>query len=348
MPHYNLALLGFGNVGRAFARLLVRKRETLQTDHGITFSITGIATGSKGRAVDPGGLDIEKALALVEAGEPLAGMSRSFRLRSGQAPVADNFDFIARSEAHVLFENTPVNYETGRPAVDHIRTALQMGMHAITANKGPVVHALDELEALAAAGGVRFFYEGTVMDGAPIFSLFRGALPAAEVRAIKGVLNSTTNLILTRMEAGDTFEAAVAAAQAIGVAETDPSGDIDGWDAAIKIAALASVLMGARLKPAEVDREGIRGIGPAEIARAKAEGKRWKLVCTAERDGESVRARVAPELVGVASPMYGVEGTTSIVQFETDVLGRLSIVEEDPGKETTAYALLADFIHAVV
>jgi homoserine dehydrogenase len=327
MTHYNLALLGF------------RKRETLQADHGITFSFTGIATGSKGRLVDPAGLDIEKALALIEAGETLEGLYKS--------RVADNFDFIARSEAHVLFENTPVNYQTGQPAVDHLRTALGMGMHAITANKGPVVHALDELEELAAASGVRFFYEGTVMDGAPIFSLFRGALPAAEVRAIKGVLNSTTNLMLDRMEAGDTFDQAVAAAQALGVAETDPSGDVDGWDAAIKIAALASVLMGVRLKPSDVDREGIRGVGPAEIAEAVAAGKRWKLVCTAEREGDGVQARVAPELVGVESPMYGVTGTTSIIQFETDVLGRLSIVEEDPGKETTAYGLLADFIHAV-
>jgi homoserine dehydrogenase len=345
MSHFNLALLGFGNVGQALARLLLRKRDALKADYDITFAFTGVATGSKGRAVDPGGLDIERALALVEAGEPLDVLSR--------ARVADNFDFIARSEAQVLFENTPVNYQSGQPAVDHLRAALQMGMHALTANKGPVVHALDELEALAAASGVRFFYEGTVMDGAPIFSLFRGALPAVEVRAIKGVLNSTTNLMLDRMEAGDTFDQAVAAAQAIGVAETDPSGDIDGWDAAIKIAALASVLMrsrltpGVRLKPAEVDREGIRGIGPEEIARAKAEGKRWKLVCTAERQGDGVRARVAPELVGVESPMYGVAGTTSIVQFDTDVLGRLSIVEEDPGKETTAYGLLADFIHAV-
>lgn len=339
MTHYPLALLGFGNVGQALARLLLRKRETLKADHGITFSFTGIATGSRGRAVDPDGLDIEGALARVAAGGSIDGLSRS--------PVADNFDFIARSEARVLFENTPVNYQTGQPAVDHIRTALGMGMHALTANKGPVVHALDELEDLAAANGVRFFYEGTVMDGAPIFSLFRGALPAVEVRAIKGVLNSTTNLMLDRMEAGDTFDQAVAAAQAIGVAETDPSGDVDGWDAAIKIAALASVLMGVRLKPADVDRVGIRAIGPAEIAAAKAAGRRWKLVCTAERMGETVRAKVAPEQVGVESPMYGVTGTTSIVQFETDVLGRLSIVEEDPGKETTAYGLLADFINAV-
>jgi homoserine dehydrogenase len=230
---------------------------------------------------------------------------------------------------------------------NHIRMALGMGMHALTANKGPVVHALDELTELAEASGVRFFYEGTVMDGAPIFSLFRGALPAVEVLSIRGVLNSTTNLMLDRMEAGDTFDQAVAAAQAIGVAETDPSGDVDGWDAAIKIAALASVLMGNRLKPAEVDREGIRAIGPAEIAAAKTAGRRWKLVCTAERTADGIRAKVAPEQVGIESPMYGVTGTTSIVQFETDVLGRLSIVEEDPGKETTAYGLLADFIHAV-
>ena len=339
MPNYNLSLLGFGNVGRALARLLLDKEETLRTEYDINFRITGIATGSRGRAVDPGGLDIRKALALVESGKPLDGLSRT--------PVADNYEFIAASEADVLFENTPVNYQTGRPAVDHIRLALSMGMQALTANKGPVVHARDELLALAAANGVRFYHEGTVMDGAPIFSLFREALPAAQVLAIRGVLNSTTNLMLDKMEAGSSFEEAVAEAQRIGVAETDPSGDIDGWDAAIKISALASVLMGVRVVPADVDRTGIRGLTPEDIAQAKAAGERWKLVCTAERVGEGIRARVAPERVGVDSPMYGVRGTTSIVQFETDVLGRLSIVEEDPGKETTAYGLLADFINAV-
>ena len=339
MSTYNLSFLGFGNVGRALARLLLDKQEILRVDHDITFRITGIATGSKGRAVDPGGLDIERALERVAAGESIDGLSR--------IPVADNFEFIAASEADVLFENTPVNYQSGQPAVNHIRTALSMGMHALTANKGPVVHARDELLELAAANGVRFYHEGTVMDGAPIFSLFREALPAAEVLAIRGVLNSTTNLMLDMMETGSTFGEAVAEAQRVGVAETDPSGDIDGWDAAIKISALASVLMGVRLVPADVDRTGIRGLTPEDIAGAKAAGQRWKLVCTAVRDGDVVRARVAPERVGVDSPMYGVRGTTSIVQFETDVLGRLSIVEEDPGKETTAYGLLADFINAV-
>jgi homoserine dehydrogenase len=216
-------------------------------------------------------------------------------------------------------------------------------MHVSTANKGPVVHAYHELKALAAAKGRQFFHESTVMDGAPIFSLFRGALPGAQLQSFKAVLNSTTNLILTRMESGESFDDAVRYAQQIGIAETDPSGDIDGWDAAIKIAALATVLMDKPLKPGDVDRTGIRAITPEMVLAAKAEGKRYKLVCTAERDGDQVRGKVAPELVPVTSPMYGLEGTTSLIQFNTDVLGELTLIESDPGPHTTAYGLLADF-----
>jgi homoserine dehydrogenase len=185
------------------------------------------------------------------------------------------------------------------------------------------------------------------MDGAPIFSLFREALPAARLLGFRGVLNSTTNLILTLMEKGESFDSAVAYAQKIGIAETDPSGDIDGWDAAVKVAALATVLMDTPLKPQQVDRQGIRGITTAEIAQARAAGKRWKLVCSARRTPEGILGRVAPEMVEVASPLYGVEGTTSVVQFESDVLGQLSVVESDPGPHTTAYGLLADFLNAV-
>jgi homoserine dehydrogenase len=207
------------------------------------------------------------------------------------------------------------------------------------------VHAYQELTDLAKASGRKFYFESAVMDGAPIFSLFREALPAAQLRGFKGVLNSTTNLILNRMEEGESFEQAVAYAQEIGVAETDPSGDIGGWDAAVKVAALVTVLMGIPLKPDQVERTGIRRITHAEIERAHQGGRRWKLVCSAERDGAGVRARVAPEMVSPESPLYQVTGTTSIVQFETDVLGLLSVVEENPGPHTTAYGLLADFIN---
>ena len=340
MSHYRLALLGFGNVGQALARLLQQKQADILEQYGITFSVTGIATGRHGAAIDPDGIPLETALEIMQVGEKLDRLSR--------LPLpADNLSFIRQCPADVLFENTPVDYASGQPAIDHLAAALNHGMHAITANKGPVVHAYRQLSDLAASQGRKFYFESTVMDGAPIFSLFRGALPAARLLSLRGVLNSTTNLILNRMEVGESFEQAVAYAQAIGIAETDPSGDIDGWDAAIKVAALITVLMDVPFKPAQVERQGIRGITPVNIERARGQGKRWKLVCSAERDGDNVRARVAPQMVGVDSPMYGVDGTTSIVQFETDVLGLLSVIESDPGPHTTAYGLLADFLNAV-
>ncbi|MCS6994939.1 MAG: homoserine dehydrogenase [Anaerolineales bacterium] len=339
MPHYKLALLGFGNVGRALAQLLLRKRTELNERYDITFSVTGIATGRHGIAINPNGIDLEGALDLFRTGRTLDLLSKR--------KVTNSLDFIQECGADVLFENSPVNYETGQPAIDHVRAALEQGMHVATANKGTVVHAYHELKALAAEKGKRFFFESTVMDGAPIFSLFRGALPGAQLKAFRAVLNSTTNLILTRMENGDTFDGAVRYAQQIGIAETDPSGDIDGWDAAIKVAALATVLMDTPLKPQQVERTGIREITPAHIAAAKAEGKRYKLICTAEKDGDTVRGRVAPELVSLASPFASVEGTTSIIEFQTDVLGNLTLIETDPGPHTTAYGLLADFLNAV-
>ncbi len=335
MPHYKLALLGYGNVGKALARLLLAKQADLKAEFDITFSVTGIATGRHGAAINPLGIDLEQALRAE-----LPGLSA--------APVPqDSFDFIRRCGAEVLFENTPVNYETGQPAVDHLRLALELGMHAITANKGPVVHAYQDLSGLAARQGRRFFFESAVMDGAPIFSLFREAIPTARLQVLYGVLNSTTNMILSRMENGEAFDQAVAYCQQIGIAETDPSGDVDGWDASVKVAALATVLMGVPVKPQEVERTGIRGIGPAEIEAARQQGKRWKLVCSARRTAHGVQAKVSPEQIGADSPLYRVDGTTSIVQFETDVLGKLSLIEADPGPHTTAYGLLADFINAV-
>ena len=209
------------------------------------------------------------------------------------------------------------------------------------------MHGYDELTAVAKANNVHFYFESTVMDGAPVFSLARSGLPAGDVTAFKGLLNSTTNLILTQMENGDSFDEAVAHAQGLGIAETDPSGDVDGWDAAIKVAALVTVLMGIPFKPGDVDRKGIGDINSDEIEKAREQGKRWKLVCSAERHGDHVHARVAPEMVGPESPLYIINGTTSIVQFETDVLGDLSLIEADPGPHTTAYGLLADFVNAV-
>jgi homoserine dehydrogenase len=336
MKHYKLALLGFGNVGKALVQLLLDKENELAEGYAITFSVTGIYTRSHGCAINPKGIDLRQALEV----------DRLNSLSTLTAPE-NGMDFIKSCQADVLFENSPVNYETGQPAVDHLRTALTCGMHAVTANKGPVVHAYRELTDLAQQNGRRFFFESAVMDGAPVFSLFRETLPAARLIRFRGILNSTTNLMLTRMEQGDSFAEAVAHCQRVGIAETDPSGDIDGWDAAVKVAALATVLMDVPIKPQQIERQGIRQIGPNEVKLAKEQGKRWKLVCTAERHGAGIQARVYPELIGPESPLYSVEGTTSIIQFETDVLGRLTLIEENPGPQTTAYGCLADWLNAV-
>jgi len=340
LKSYKFALLGFGNVGQAFARLLQRKALTLNDEYGIAFLVTAIATGSHGRAINPAGIDLDTAVELMQQGGSLD------KLSIVPAPV-DNIEFIRASGADVLFENSPVSYADGQPALTHIRTALEAGMHAVTANKGPVVHGYHELTRLAGEHGVRFLFESTVMDGAPVFGVAREAIPAAKFSRIQGVLNSTTNLILTRMEVGESFDQAVAYAQSIGIAETDPSGDVDGWDASVKISALITVLMDTPFTPDKVDRQGIRAITPEKIAEAKAAGKRWKLICTAERQGGAIKATVAPQMVGPDTAMYTLEGTTSIVTMESDVLGPLSLLESDPGPHTTAYGLLADFINAV-
>ena len=290
------------------------------------------------------GIDVNKALELVESKQSIFPLS-SFDVQGSLA-------VIKHSQAHVMFENSPVDHHTGQPAIDHVRAALDAGQHVITANKGTVVHGYRELTALAKSKGRRFLFESTVLGGAPLFSVFRETFPLAELHSFKGILNATTNLILSRMENGKTFEEAVKYCQSIGIAETDPSGDVDGWDASIKVAALATVLMNTPLKPQQVDRTGIRGITPEMVKQAKAEGKRWKLVASAERDGDAVRARVAPELVEASSPLYGMMGSSTGLTFRTDVLPDYSVsVSERPGMkggpDETAYGLFADFINAV-
>jgi homoserine dehydrogenase len=340
MVEKKVILVGFGNVARALARLLIAKQETLQTQYGLTTRIVGIATAHHGMALAPAGIDIDAAIALVSAGLSLNSLST--------LPVpASILDFIHSSQADVLFENSPVNHHTGQPAIDHLRAGLECGMDAITANKGPVVHAYRELTDLAKSKGRRFLFESAVMDGAPIFSLFRGPLPAIEIKGFSGILNSTTNFILELMEQGKNFDEAVQFSQEAGLAETDPGADIDGWDASIKVAALATVIMGVPLKPNQVDRTGIRGITPAMVQDALKAGERWKLLCTARREGDNLITKVAPERVKANTPFYSINGSSSYVQFETDVLPGLGIVESNPGPETIAYGLLADLVNAV-
>jgi homoserine dehydrogenase len=331
-----LCLLGFGNVNRALVRLLDDRAAELR-ERGITWRITGIASRRLGWIANPGGMDHSLLARERVTVEDFAGERTSSNVR----------EWLTAARADVLFEATSLNVENGEPAVDHLRAALESGAHAITANKGPVVHAYRELRDLAMAHGKRFLFESTVLDGIPIFSLFGENLPAIHVKGFRGILNSTTNVILSGMEEGLSFDAALRRAQELGVAETDARHDIAGWDAAVKVTALAVVLMGEKLRPGDVEREGIEGLTGDEVRAARAAGTPYKLVCSARRTDRGVSAKVAPERLPLSDPLAWVAGTSSIVYFETDIFPGLCITEVNPGVYATAYGMLADFIRAV-
>jgi homoserine dehydrogenase len=330
----NLALIGFGNVGKEFVRLLIAKQAVLRDQYDLEWKLVGVASRRIGWIADSRGLDAAALLAGQFPEVPVWRRPQNVR------------QWLEAADPHVFFEASSLDRRSGQPATEHIRAALESGAHAVTANKGPLVYAYRELSDLARARGRKFLFESTVMDGVPIFSLFPHALPAVEIRGFRGILNSTTNVVLTEIEKGLSLEEAVRRAQEIGVAETDPSDDLDGWDPAVKVAALANVVMGAGIRLDQVERVGIRSVAPEQIRAVRLNGMRYKLVCRGERTADGVRASVKPEQLSLSDPLAQLEGTTSAVRFDMDVFG-LSIIEHKPGVIATAYGLLADFIRAV-
>jgi homoserine dehydrogenase len=319
-------------VARAFLRMLISKETELRRKYDVRWRLTGVASRRIGWISDPDGMN------------PLAALAGHFpNERQSRRNVRE---WLEHGKVDVLFEMTSLNAPTGQPAMEHLIAALESGAHAITANKGPVVHGYRELTALAKERKRQFLFESTVMDGVPIFSLFSRGLPAADLRGFSGVLNSTSNVVLSEVERGRSFDEAVKRAQAMGVAETDPSQDLDGWDSAAKVAAIATVLMGVPTHINDVQRTGIRQLSEEKIRSVRAAGMRYKLVCRVERRGDGVDCRVSPELLLLSDPMAGLEGTSSAIRFDMDVFG-LSMVEHNPGLDATAYGLLADFLRAV-
>lgn len=310
------------------------KEPKLRDDYGIRWNLTGVASRRIGWIADSNGLD------------PSAALAQRWPEHCNAKAPQNVREWIAASQANVVFEASSLNRHTGQPAIDHLKAALESGAHAVSANKGPVVHAYRELCELARKNTRKFLFESTVMDGTPVFSLFPHSLPAVELRGFRGILNSTTNVVLTEMEKGLSLEQAVKKAQEIGVAETDPSDDLDGWDAAVKVAALTIVLMDASIKLEEIERIGIRTVASEQVREARAAGMRYKLICRAERANDGrVRASVKPEQLPMSDPLALLEGTTSALRLDMDVFG-LSIIEHKPGVIATAYGLLGDFIRA--
>jgi homoserine dehydrogenase len=330
-------------VNRTLVRLLANRAGELQERYGISFRIAGIASRSLGWIAEPDGLNIDGILATGTNAAVTDTEKRRLESPGAKTVYEQATNWLVAARADVLFEATSLNVETGQPAVDYIRAALESGAHAITANKGTVVHAYRALRDLAASKNKGFLFESTVMDGVPIFSLF-DQLPAVHLQGFHGILNSTTNVILSQMEQGLTFEEALKKAQELGIAETDATHDIDGWDAAVKTAALITVLMDTPIRLDQIHREGIRDLTPQAVRTARRDGWAFKLVCRARRTARGVEASVAPEKIVSTQPMAKITETSSYVYFETDIFPGLAITEENPGLYATAYGMLADLV----
>ncbi len=312
-----VALIGHGNVGKAFSRLLEKKRSAYP------FRIVGIHTARHGSAFNNKGLSLTP-----EFGEAAGSVG----------------EFLDRARPDVAIEITTLNPESGEPAVGHIRAALQRNIHVITANKGPIAHQYASLREQARLAQVEFRFESTVMDGAPVFNMVRNNLPGVKILGFTGSLNSTSKLVIEAMARGRTMEEGIKEAQAMGVAEADAGFDIDGWDSAAKAAALANVLMDAGTTPQKVERQGIRAITTAEVVALAAEHKTVLLVSRGELDGNTVRLQVRPEILPQSDLMATARGTSNLILFHTDLMGSVGTVAIQPGVEQTAYGLFSDLV----
>lgn len=337
----NLALAGFGNVARRFVRLL-REREQELAALGLEPVIVGISTKRHGTIFSARGIDA------VEQADRLERDARA-ELGDGVAtPIKDTFAMIGRTgdlwQPGALIETTVLDIAAGQPAIDHVRAAILSGLNVVTANKGPAAFAARALQAEAADRGVSLLFEGAVMDGVPVFNLVRETLPCARVLGFEGVVNTTTNQMLVAIERGESAASALARMQAEGIAEADPSLDLEGWDAAAKTAALANVLMDAGITPRDVDREGLGPDVDARVAAAASRGKRLKLMAAARLEDGRVRAEVKLREVDAGGAFGSLDGPANALRLDTDLVGPIVITQLEGSLTATAYALVSDLV----
>lgn len=334
---YRLALIGFGNVGQGFAQILRDQGAELARQFGIDLKIVAVSDPLKGSVYRPEGFAPADLLDAVQG-------RRSLETLPGAAHGWNAEQTILGCNADAIVELSYTDLKTGEPAASHIRQALARRMHAVTTNKGPIALHYPELSALARQNGVQIGIEGTVMSGTPTIRLATDLLGVSGIRRVQGIVNGTTNYILTQMETGSSYADALAEAQAHGYAEADPTADVEGFDAAGKVVILANVLMGAAITMKDVDREGITGLTSADIASARANGERWKLIAAVEKIADGVEVSVRPTRLPITHPLASVSGPTNAITFTTSLLGDVTLIGPGAGRMATGYAILCDLL----
>ena len=333
-----LALIGFGTVGQGLCEILLSKKEYLKNTYNFEYEIVAISDMIKGSLFSPAGLEIQKCLDLVKNGKSL----EEYHLPAEKG--LNTIETIKKCNVDIICELSYTDIKSGQPATDHCRTALKSGKSVVTSNKGPAALFYHELSDLAKKNNVHFLIEGTVMSGTPVLNVARNELAGNEITAIRGILNGTTNYILTQMESGFAYEDVLKEAQKLGYAEADPTADIEGLDTLAKVTILANVVMGENLEPDKIPCKGISHITLQEIESAKEQDKRWKLIGEIKRDNKGISASVAPVMVDLSHPLAGVYGATNAITFTTDLMGDVTIIGVGAGRIETGYSILTDIL----
>ncbi len=337
MNIYRLALIGFGNVGQGLAHILLERGDWLADHFGVRFQIVAVSDLQKGSCYNPDGLPTSDLLASVSENDSLSAVTAPHR-------DWDSLRTINESNADIVIEISYTDLKNGEPALTHVHAALQAGKHVVTTNKGPIALRFPELLALARKNKVEMGVEGTVMSGTPALRMGVEMLAGAKVTRVQGILNGTTNYILTQMERGADYAEALAEAQQKGYAEADPSGDVEGHDAAGKVVILANLLMEFPLTMDDVSCEGITRLTADDISSASAAGERWKLIGTVKKTPTGVTAIVGPRRMPLSHPLASIAGVTNAITYTTELLGDVTLVGPGAGRIETGYALLEDML----
>ena len=334
---YKIAIIGFGNVGQGLAKILSMKYNFLVDQFGVDIKIVAVCDLYKGSIADPEGLDPKMLLDNIE---------NSGDLKSIKAPFTgwDAKQTISKSGADILIELAYTDLTTGEPAFSHVKQALAAGMHVSMTNKGPVALHFPELRKIAAEKKLHIGIEGTVMSGTPSLYLGGEMLLAADITKIQGILNGTTNYMLGEMEAGSDYDVALNKAQELGFAEADPTGDVDGHDAAAKVVILGNLFMGLSISITDVDCTGIRHITAEDITRATAKNAHWKLIGSIEKTIDGYLASVKPEMVANDHPLASISGSTNAITYSTELLGDITLIGPGAGRLETGYAVIEDIL----
>jgi len=324
-------MLGFGVVGQSLAKLLLSRSVDLYSQYGIKPRIVA-CVDSRGSAISPAGLDLQRLLEAKKTRKTVGGYDK-VGSKFNPIQVVENVD------AEVVLECSPTDLSTGEPGTQHIMTAMRTGKHVISVNKGPLALAFPSLIELAGYNGVMFRFSGTVGGGTPILEFAKRCLKGDRIISFQGILNGTTNYILSKMEEGLGYESALDDAKGKGYAEANPSLDIDGFDAAAKLVIMANWVMGMKVTMKDVRRTGISNVKSAEVKKATDQGNAIKLIATCD----SQRLDVAPTELPKINPLC-VNGTLNAVTFFSEHSGQQTIIGRGAGGMETASAIIRDLI----